>query len=506
MAIRMTKVQSGLNRDEVMAPTRRHSWKLAVALCSLLALSAGCVERSAASSRKAPVIQAAVTNLFSPALAAETFGRAWELIYQTHFDTNFNGVDWLALRRELEPRARASQNMEELRRTIQEMLDRLGQSHFTLLPKQWIEARDTIAKAPPASGKRTQKPLPPGKSGPSPSADAFDLARDRTGHPGFEFRLAEKQMLVTRVLTNSGAFEAGVQPGWVVEKIGPIEVRSIIAESGEARSNRLAGVEIWSTLNMALHGPVGSLVPIEFRDGQDRSVRRELDRRRQPGEPVKLGNLPTIYSQLDSALINGPGRTRVGYIRFNSWMFPLARAFDEAVERLNTADGFIIDLRGNLGGAGGMIMGVSGHFLTNRISLGAMHTREGELNFFANPRRVTTRGERVEPQMGPLAILVDGLTYSASEVFTSGMQAIGRARVFGEQTTGGALPALFDKLPNGDVLLHAIADFVTPDGQRLEGRGVTPDVPIPLRREDYLRQRDVALQAAVDWIAQTRRR
>ena len=55
------------------------------------------------------------------------------------------------------------------------------------------------------------------------------------------------------------------------------------------------------------------------------------------------------------------------------------------------------------------------------------------------------------------------------------MQSIGRVRVFGETTMGQALPALFDKLPNGDVLIHAYGDFVTADGTRLEGRGVVPD-------------------------------
>ena len=74
-----------------------------------------------------------------------------------------------------------------------------------------------------------------------------------------------------------------------------------------------------------------------------------------------------------------------------------------------------------------------------------------------------------------MAILVDETSYSASEVFAGGMQAAGRARVFGARTPGGALPALMRKLPNGDVLEYAIADFVTVSGERIEGRGVVPD-------------------------------
>src|ERR671919_1063002 len=109
-----------------------------------------------------------------------------------------------------------------------------------------------------------------------------------------------------------------------------------------------------------------------------------------------------------------------------------------------------------------------------------MKTRENELRFNVNPRRVNTKGERVEPFAGPVAILVDGLSGSASECFTGGMQSLGRVRVFGEQTMGAALPSQFDKLPNGDVFIHATADFVTADGTRLEGRGVIPDEILPL--------------------------
>ena len=83
-------------------------------------------------------------------------------------------------------------------------------------------------------------------------------------------------------------------------------------------------------------------------------------------------------------------------------------------------------------------------------------------------------GERVEPYKGPVAILVDGMTGSASECFSGGLQSLGRARVFGQTSMGQALPALFDRLPNGDVLIHAWGDFVTGTGVRIEGRGVVP--------------------------------
>ena len=79
------------------------------------------------------------------------------------------------------------------------------------------------------------------------------------------------------------------------------------------------------------------------------------------------------------------------------------------------------------------------------------------------------------------------------------MQSLGRVRVFGQRSMGQALPALFTRLPNGDVLIHAYGDFVTADGTRLEGRGVVPDEPIALDRKDLLAGRDRTLEAALAW-------
>ena len=92
---------------------------------------------------------------------------------------------------------------------------------------------------------------------------------------------------------------------------------------------------------------------------------------------------------------------RVGVIRINVWMVPLMAEIDAAVDRFRGHDGMILDLRGNPGGVGGMVAGVAGHFHDERASLGTMRSRETELKFVANPRRVDTSGRRVKPFAGP---------------------------------------------------------------------------------------------------------
>jgi hypothetical protein len=129
-----------------------------------------------------------------------------------------------------------------------------------------------------------------------------------------------------------------------------------------------------------------------------------------------------------------------------------------------------------------------------------MQTRQAQLAFRANPQLSTPDGRRVSPYSGPLAILVDELTASASETFAGGMQSLGRARVFGAQTMGQALPASTRRLSNGDVLMHAVGDFVTSTGRSVEGEGVLPDEPVSIGREALAAGRDPVLEAALAWI------
>ena len=148
-----------------------------------------------------------------------------------------------------------------------------------------------------------------------------------------------------------------------------------------------------------------------------------------------------------------------------------------------------------------MISGVAGHLFATPEVLGRMQIRSAApLEFRANPRLVTPDGVRVEPYSGPVAVLVDELTASASECFAGAVQSLGRARIFGRQTLGQALPASTRRLTNGDLLMYVIGDFVTANGRRLEGAGVLPDEVVPLSLTVLRAGRDATLEAALRWL------
>jgi len=440
-----------------------------------------------------------------PALSLATFDSAWTAIHRTHFDTAFNGVDWDALRAELRPRAAAAGTPDELRAVVQEMLGRLEQSHFYLIPSDVRSTLTAEAEALPGSEAEGEAE---GDVPPAAEEVVEDDAEAGPGDAGMQVRRVDGRFVVTRVTPGGAAEAAGIRTGWIVEAVDGRVAEEVLSAlrslegSADPRALEAVGVGVFTS---ALGGPAGSTARVRLVGGDGRPVTLDLVRAVSTATRTKFGNLPEMPVTLERERVKLPDGTTVGVIRFDVWMPAISRAFDQAVDELRDADGIVLDLRGNPGGVGAMAMGISGHFIDEALSLGTMSTRGDVLRFVVNPRRVDTRGRLVKPYAGPVAILTDALSASTSEVFAGGMQGLGRARVFGETTAGQALPAYMSRLPNGDVLVHAFASFTGPRGEPMEGKGVVPDEAAPPTRAELLAGRDPALEAAKRWISQQKR-
>jgi carboxyl-terminal processing protease len=257
--------------------------------------------------------------------------------------------------------------------------------------------------------------------------------------------------------------------------------------------------DLWRRSRRLLTGADGSIATIVVRDGSALRTLR-VPRVREGGETVTLGHLGALQVRTDVKEMTTPAGRRVGVIGFNVWMAAIDAPFADAIDRFRDAPGLVVDLRGNPGGLAAMMSGIAGHFLDEPALLGRMQTRQAQLEFRANPRLATADGRRVRPYSGRLALLVDELTGSTSECFAGGLQDLGRARVFGRQTMGEALPALTKRLPSGDVLMYVIGNFVTAAGRSIEGVGVVPDQAVPLSVPGLSGGRDDTLNAALRWL------
>ena len=401
---------------------------------------------------------------------------AWASIARAYFDTALvNGV-WRGIYDSLR-RTVVDADDARVRAAIRSLIAVPGKSHFALIP----------AAAAPA-------PSAPRSSG-SPGTTGLDL------------RSVGDTLFITRVEAGSAAARAGVRAGSVVTRVDSVPVDSVRARLRLAvsRGDREVRFLLAAYAKNRLGGRVGDTVRL--------TLRAPRGRRETPvalalgpieGRSTQFGNLPpmVVRTTRDSVRVRtARGARMVPVIGLSGWFPVVSGELDAHLFAVRGSPALILDLRGNPGGVVGMVAGVSGHFIDSTANLGTMTARGATLTMRANPRRVNGASERVGVFTGPVAIIVDEFSASTSEFFAAGMQGLGRARIFGVTSAGMSLPALMARLPNGDVLMHPIADHVDAAGRHVEGIGVVPDESAPLTRRDLVSGRDAAMDAARAWLA-----
>ena len=396
-------------------------------------------------------------------LNIESFEHVWTTVRDKHWDPKLGGLDWQAVHDELLPQLERAATMEQARAVMEDMLSRLKQTHFDIVPATVYQEME-------------------GDKGP--------------GRTGIEVRVVEGRALVVSTEPDSPAAKSGVTPGWEIDRVDGKPLAPGLRKIGRNfRDSTLHDLMLEQAVFTRLAGGEGSHVKVGFRDARGRSTTIDMERARPRGSEFSFGNLPPLYFWVESRKV----RPDVGYIRFNLFFAPetLNKAVENAVKDCAGCRGFIVDLRGNLGGIGGLAPGVAGWFLDQPgLRLGDMFLRSAKLKFVVFPRP--------SPFRGPLAILVDGCSASTSEIFAGGMQDLKRARVFGMRSAGAALPSMFERLPNGDGFQYAIANYISEGGKQLEGAGVIPDETAGPTRHELLEGRDPALDRALAWIESSR--
>lgn len=404
--------------------------------------------------------------------AKETFALVWERLQNSGFNGKQEGLDWAALKQEHQPDIEGAKNIDSLRREIAELLDALKASHLELIP----------SNAFPKAG---------------------DAPKTGTAELGLRLVVLDRSLMVERVVPGFAAAAAGIRPGWTVEKIGKFDLIQVFASKKDSEALKPRGLTMLQLTANAMVGAIapGTQLELQLRDtaGKAHTAALTATENKQM-QKVLLPNLPPMPLRFESRRLPVAGGGCVLQVEFSQWAMPV---YDQLVQLLRDhgdCRGVVIDLRGNSGGLIASLTAVSGLFFDTASSMGTMITSGGDLKLTALPRQVTDDGRDIRRFSGPLAILTDRGSASCSDMFAGGMQALGRARIFGDTSAGMALPSASVPLPSGDHLLYPIADFVDPSGRRIEGVGVTPDTPSAPTADALRDSRDSALEAALAWI------
>jgi carboxyl-terminal processing protease len=397
------------------------------------------------------------------------FDAAWRLVRDKHYDKKLGGVDWAAQRRKYEPLALAAPSEASFYRTVNQMIGELGQSHMMIRgPGSDDDERDERA----AGG----------------DAAAFEQAITGIGDPGLTVRMIENRPTITAVRPGSSAERQGLLPGFIVTHIGGRDIRVPSEPSRPLRpvEERFA---LRRLAQQRLTGAVGSKVTINFLDNDDRAGEVMLIRDPPKAPPVRFGHVSFLSPEVRVSQLRD-----VAVLSFNIFLLePVMGDIKKAIAgiRARGSRALIIDLRGNPGGHGSMSIPVAALLVEEPVTLGTLHFRDFNNVLTAKPQAGSP------PFTGPVAILTDEGTASASEILAAGLQEAKRAVVVGDATLGAVLPSVVESLPGGAVLQYVVADFKTPKGVVLEGRGVQPDRRVIETRAGLKTGRDPVLDAAL---------
>ena len=274
---------------------------------------------------------------------------------------------------------------------------------------------------------------------------------------------------VARVFEDGPAMEAGLKPGDILYKVGDTEV---------------TGMDLTMVVSQ-IKGEENTKVLISVvREGEEDYLEFQVERR-------------TIEIQtVGSAMLEN----QIGYISITSFDDVTTAQFIKALDELEEQDiqGLIVDLRDNGGGLVSSVCAILDRLLPEGL---IVYTEDK----YGNREEETSDGENCFDK--PLAVLVNGNSASASEIFAGAIKDYGLGVLVGTKTYGKGIVQKIYPLHDGTAVKLTVSKYYTPKGNNIHEIGIEPDVEIDL--EEALKkevvvslEEDNQLQKAIEVVKQ----
>lgn len=250
-----------------------------------------------------------------------------------------------------------------------------------------------------------------------------------------------------------------VLPGGPAAQSGILEGDAILAVDGR---KVVAGDDI----STQIQGPAGTHVNLEIlRPGAAESFRVDVTRKEIVTPPVSYTMIPNTTIALIRIDIFGDQTTT------------LVTEFLKQAER-DKATGVVLDLRGNGGGWVTSAQEVIGRFVSSG-SGPALYEDTTSAAGGEVPLPIVNGPESV--YWGPLVVLVDAGTASASEIVAGALKDYDRALIVGRRTFGkGSVQRIYD-FKDGASMRVTVAEWLTPSKGRIQEVGIAPNVDVAIK-------------------------
>ena len=265
-------------------------------------------------------------------------------------------------------------------------------------------------------------------------------------------------------------------------KGGGVHVISVL----EGTPGEAAGIQAGDEI-LAVDGtPVSELQPEEvalhIRGEIGTDVTLKIHRKGTEDKDITIARARIHLETAKGKMIEG---TQMGYIRISSFSDNTAKEFGEALDDLKAQgmQGLIIDLRQNAGGLITSCVDIAGRVVP-RGPIVSVVERDGSKKEYDSA---------LETPFGPIVVLIDGGSASASEILAGALQDTGAATLVGTKSYGKGSVQMVIPLLHDDGLKLTIAKYLTPCGRSIDGTGIDPDVEVDLPEDTT---NDVQLEKA----------
>ncbi len=265
---------------------------------------------------------------------------------------------------------------------------------------------------------------------------------------------------VTKVFEGTPGAEAGILPGDLIYKVGNEEV---------------TGIDLELVVKDHIKGEEGTPVTITvLRKDTGKYIDMTMERRQI--------TVPTVEHEMLA--------DHIGYISVSQFDSVTADQFKSAVDDLEKQEmeKLVVDLRNNPGGVVDAVVSMLDYILPDDLVI------KGDPNLVRKKKDKTLlvymadkngKGEQYYASDGhqidvPMAVLVNGQSASASEVFSGALKAYDKAKLVGTKTFGKGIVQTLFPLDKGTAIKMTVAHYYTPSGFDLHGKGLEPDVPVEL--------------------------
>ncbi len=248
-----------------------------------------------------------------------------------------------------------------------------------------------------------------------------------------------KKIKVVSTLAGSPAEEAGIISGDLIDKVDGLSSSELGLANTAAK----------------LRGASGTKVLVEITSISDEIKEIDLERRSVDLRPVRTKRLRDDFHT-------------IGYLRITQFSESVPQKIEEALEELKDkeVEGIILDLRNNSGGLVSSGIAVADAFLSEQPIV-ETKDRNGIKDAIISQKKTYFDG--------PMVTLVNKGTASASEILAGSLQDNERSILIGEKTYGKGLIQSLKSLGEDSGIAITVASYLTPKGNNIQGKGITPD-------------------------------